>query len=155
MDGLNTKPQLSGFGVQFCDAGRAAGGGRLRGGNLIDSVKWAGPFSSHGPAEQAARALAKAAELYSHILEAMLALRGKGAAVAATRLKPVERVTYSPLEGIHGHGLRIVSHYKQQGMVSAKSSSMPQEATRPASAGNAVYMPLARTVIGNQGIERS
>ena len=73
-------------------------------------------FSSHGSAEQAVRALAKTAELCSQVLisygllvnwkpgktEALLALRGKGASVAADHLKRVEGVTYLPLEGIHG-----------------------------------------------------
>ena len=126
-------------------------------------------FSSHGSADRAARALAKTTELYSEVLEsfgllvtwkpgtteAMLALRNKGAAAAATHLKRVEGATYFPLEGIQGHGLRIVSHYKHLGIVSAKSSSMHLEATRRANAATAVYMPLARTVFGNQGIVRS
>ena len=108
--------------------------GRLRGVGLIDNVEWypeARPFgapcgqperlevlpiafmddmhafSSHGSAEQAARALTKTAELYSQVLEscgllfnwklgkreALLALRGKGAAVAAKHRKRVEGVT--------------------------------------------------------------
>ena len=164
--------------------------GRLRVEGLIDSVEWyldAGPFgapcgqserlevlpiafmedihafSSHGSAEQAARALAKTAQLYSQVLEsfgllvnwkpgkteAMLALRGKGAAAAATHLMRVEGATYLPLEGIQGHVLRIVLHYKHLGIVSAKSSSMHLEATRRSNASTAVYMPLARTVFGN------
>ena len=120
-------------------------------------------FSSHGSAEQAARALAKTAELYSQVLElfgllvnwkpgkteAMLALRGKGVAAAATLLKRVEGMTYLPLEGIQEHGLRIVSHYKHLGIISAKSYSMHLEATRRANAATAVYMPLARTVFEN------
>ena len=121
-------------------------------------------FSSHGSAEQAVRALAKTAELCPQVLvsygllvnwkpgktEAMLALRGKGASVAADHLKRVEGVTYLPLKGIQGHGLRIVTHYKHLEVISAKSSSMHLEATRRANAGTAVYMPLARTVIGTK-----
>ena len=41
------------------------------------------------------------------------------------------------------------------GVISAKSSSMHLEDTRRAIAGTAVYMPLARTVIAKQAIERS
>ena len=117
-------------------------------------------FSSHGSTERAARALAKTTELYSQVLEsigllvnwkpgkteAILALRNKGAAAAATHLKRVEGMTYLPLEGIQGHGLRIVSHYRHLGIVSATSSSMHLEATRRANAATAVYMPLTRTV---------
>ena len=76
-------------------------------------------FLSHGSTEQAVRALAKTAELYSQVLvsygllvkwkpgktEALLAPRGKGASVAADHLKRVEGETYSPLEDIQGHGL--------------------------------------------------
>ena len=89
------RPHLSACGVQICDAGRVAGG-RLRAERPIESVECypeAGPFgapcgqlerqevlpiafmddihafSSHGSAEQAVRALAKTAELYSQVLE--------------------------------------------------------------------------------------
>ena len=117
-------------------------------------------FSSYGSAEQAVRALAKTAELYSQVLEpyrllvnwkprkteALLPLRGNGASVAAEHLTRVEGVMYLPLEGIQKHGLRIVTHLKHSGVISAKSSSMHQEATRRAGAGTAVHMPLARTV---------
>ena len=111
--------------------------GKLRGVSLIDRVEWyseAGPFgvpcgqperlevlpiafmddihafSSHGSSEQAARALAKTAELFSQVLESygllvnwkpgkpesLLALRGKGAAVAATHLKRVRATRGHP-----------------------------------------------------------
>ena len=119
----------------------------------------------HGSAEQAARALAKAAQVLESFAllvtwkpgktEAMLALRGKGAAAEATHLKRVEGVTYLPLEGIQGHGLRIVSHYNHLGIVSEKSSSMRLEATRRSNAATAVYMPVARTVCRNQSIVSS
>ena len=169
--------------------------GRLRDEGLIESVEWypvPGPFgapcgqlvrlevlpiafmddihafSSHGSAEQAVRALAKTAEMYSQVLEsygllvnwkpgkteALLALRGKSLGCSrpsqARRRSDVLAARRHP-----GHGLRIVTHYKHLGVISAKSSSMHPEATRRANAGTAVYMPLARTVIGNQGIERS
>ena len=100
-------------------------------------------FSSNGSAEQAVRAHAKTAELYSQVLgsygllvywkpgktEALLALRSKGASVAAEHLKRVEGVTYLTLEGIQVHGLPFVTHYKHFGVISAKSSTMHLEAT--------------------------